>query len=257
MVIKIVICGALGKMGADIAEVVLSDNDFKLSGAIEAPDHPGQGNILGNITITPRLEDVISNADVIVDFTTPGATITHISTCSLAGKPAVIGTTGFTYSQWHEIEKASEKIPLLLSPNMSRGINLLFSVVSDVARALNDFDIEITEIHHNMKKDTPSGTAARIAEKITKVRKDTLLLYGREGETGPRTKNEIGIHSLRGGDVVGEHTVIFAGDGERFEITHRAHSRRAFVRGTLAAVKYIVSKPAGLYSMEDVLEHKE
>ncbi|MCD6380232.1 4-hydroxy-tetrahydrodipicolinate reductase [bacterium] len=255
--INTVICGALGKMGSDIAEEILSSNEYRLSGAIETPEHQEQGNNLGEITITSRLEDIISQADVIIDFTTPGASLSHIKICALAGKPAVVGTTGFTSSQRQEIEKASEKIPLLVSPNMSSGINLMFRVVADVARSLSNFDIEITEIHHNRKKDAPSGTAARIAEKIMKVRKESHIVYGREGTTGPRKKNEIGIHSLRGGDVIGEHTVIFAGDGERFEITHRAHSRRAFVHGALAAAKYIITKPPGLYSMEDLLKFEE
>ncbi len=255
--INIVICGALGKMGADIVREVLSCSEFKLSGAVEASGLPGRGSGLGGIAISSRLEDVISKADVVIDFTTPEASIAHIKICALAGKPAVVGTTGFTPSQRQEIKKASEKIPLLVSPNMSSGMNLMFRVVAEAARILKDFDIEIAEIHHNRKKDAPSGTAVRIAEKIMEGKEGAHLVYGREGAAGPRNKNEICIHSLRGGDVAGEHTVIFAGDGERFEISHKAHSRRAFVHGTLAAAKFIVSKAPGLYSMEDLLKFEE
>ena len=255
--INTVICGALGKMGADIAKEVLGRGEFTISGAIEASGLPGQGSDLGTITISSRLEDVISNADVVIDFTTPDASISHIKICALAGKPAVVGTTGFSSSQLQEIKKAAEKIPLLVSPNMSYGINLMFKVVTDVARILKYSDIEISEIHHSSKKDAPSGTAVRIAEKIMEVKEGSHLIYGREGATGPRNKNEICIHSFRGGDVIGEHTVIFAGDGERFEISHKAHSRRAFVHGTLAAAKFIISKAPGLYSMEDLLGLEE
>ncbi len=240
-------------MGAEITEELTASREFKLSGAVEAPGHPGLGKKLGGISVTSSLEDIISNADAVVDFTAPAAALAHTEACVNAGKPIVIGTTGFSSSQREHIEKASDNIPLLLSPNMSSGINLMLRLAAEAARCLSDFDIEITEIHHNRKKDAPSGTAAVIAEKLKKIRGGSRLVYGREGEAGPRSKKEIGIHSLRGGDVTGEHSVIFSGAGERFEITHRAHSRRAFVSGTLSAVKYIVSKPPGLYSMEDML----
>jgi 4-hydroxy-tetrahydrodipicolinate reductase len=136
---------------------------------------------------------------------------------------------------------------------MSAGVNLLFKVVQEVTRTLPDFDVEIVEIHHKRKKDSPSGTAARIAECIERVKKDVRPIHGREGATGPRNPRELGLHSIRGGDVVGEHTVIFAGEGERFELTHRAHSRRTFAQGTLRAIHYIVGRKPGLYSMADVL----
>ncbi|MDZ7860519.1 MAG: 4-hydroxy-tetrahydrodipicolinate reductase [Candidatus Krumholzibacteriota bacterium] len=254
--INTIICGALGKMGAEITGELTASREFKLSGAVEAPGHPGLGKKLGGISVTSSLEDIISNTDAVIDFTAPSAALVHTEACLLAGKPIVIGTTGFTLSQREQIEKASDNIPVLLSPNMSSGINLMLRLAAQAARSLSGFDIEITEIHHNRKKDAPSGTAANIAEKLKKIRKGSRLVYGREGEAGPRNKNEIGIHSLRGGDVTGEHSVIFSGPGERFEITHRAHSRRAFVSGTLSAVKYIVSKPPGLYSMEDLFELK-
>jgi 4-hydroxy-tetrahydrodipicolinate reductase len=155
-----------------------------------------------------------------------------------------------------QIERArelSKRIPVLLSPNMSSGVNLLFRIVEEVTKALPDFDIEIAEFHHRRKKDAPSGTAARIAEIVREIRSGSSLVHGREGMVGQRTDAEIGMHSLRGGDVVGEHTVVFAGEGERFELNHKAHSRLTFAMGTLRAIRFIAGKPPGFYSMSDVL----
>ena len=169
------------------------------------------------------------------------------------GVAAVVGTTGLSDSQLEAAGEAGSEIPLLIAPNMSLGVNLMFRTVEEVARALKDFDPEIVEIHHNRKKDSPSGTAVRLAEALERARPGLERVHGREGMIGARKANEIGIHSLRGGDVVGEHTVIFSGEGERFEITHRAHSRRTFARGAIRAVRFLAGKPAGLYSMSDVL----
>jgi 4-hydroxy-tetrahydrodipicolinate reductase len=248
--IKIILCGALGRMGRALADEIECEDDLELSGGVEAPGR--NGSMLG-IDVTPSLEEVLPRGDVVVDFTNPRAALSHIGACAAAGKPVVVGTTGFSAEQLAEAHKAALDVPLLISPNMSAGVNLMFAVVEDVARALIDFDAEIIEIHHNRKKDSPSGTAARLAEAIERTRSGSTRVHGRSGILGPRAKEELGIHSLRGGDVVGEHTVIFAGEGERFEITHRAHSRRTFARGTIRAIRFIVGKPAGLYSMADVL----
>jgi 4-hydroxy-tetrahydrodipicolinate reductase len=251
--IKVIVCGALGKMGRTVVDEIAGDAELALSGAVEAPGHPGLGTSIGNVTVTADFEKAVQSGSVVVDFTNPKAALAHIEWSAAAGLPAVVGTTGFTPEELALAKKAAAKIPLIVSPNMSAGVNLMFKVVENVARALPDFDPEIVEIHHNKKKDSPSGTAARLAEAIGKVRPSSQLVHGREGIVGARKAEEIGMHSLRGGDVVGEHTVIFAGEGERFEITHRAHSRRTFARGTLRAIHFIHRKKPGFYTMADVL----
>ncbi|MBN1164836.1 MAG: 4-hydroxy-tetrahydrodipicolinate reductase [Candidatus Krumholzibacteriota bacterium] len=251
--IKIVITGAGGRMGGIVAEEIAREEGLELVGAVVAPRHAAVGSVFHGINIVSDLREVLSPADVIVDFTSPEASLRFIAACAQAGRAMVIGTTGFSAPQIETIRGFSEKIPVLLSPNMSAGTNLLFKLVEEVTRALEGFDIEIMEIHHNRKKDSPSGTASRLAEAVQKVRPGTTLIPGREGSIGPRPKEEIGIFSLRGGDVVGEHTVIFAGEGERLELTHRAHSRLTFARGTLRAISFIHGRAPGLYSMTDVL----
>ena len=248
--IRIVICGALGRMGRTVAAEIEGEKDLELAGAVEAPGV--SGDLLG-LPVTSSLEEVLGNCDVVVDFTNPEAALEHIGQCAGAGVAAVVGTTGLSDSQLEAAGAAGSEIPLLIAPNMSLGVNLMFRTVEEVARALKDFDPEIVEIHHNRKKDSPSGTAVRLAEALERARPGLERVHGREGMIGARKANEIGIHSLRGGDVVGEHTVIFAGEGERFEITHRAHSRRTFARGAIRAVRFLAGKPAGLYSMSDVL----
>jgi 4-hydroxy-tetrahydrodipicolinate reductase len=248
--IRIVICGALGRMGRAVAEEIVGEKGLELAGAVEAPGV--QGSLLG-VTVTESLADALGVCDVVVDFTNPDAALEHIMAGADAGVPLVVGTTGFSEVQLEAARSAASSVPLLITPNMSVGVNLMFSTVEEVARTLRDFDAEIVEVHHNRKKDSPSGTAARLAEVIERGRPGLKRIHGRQGILGARKAHELGIHSLRGGDVVGEHTVIFAGEGERFEITHRAHSRRTFARGAIRAVRFIVGKPAGLYSMADVL----
>jgi 4-hydroxy-tetrahydrodipicolinate reductase len=251
--IETIVCGALGKMGKAVAEEISCESDLKLAGAVEAPGHPGTGSSLFGVKVSSNLKEVLSTGDVVVDFTNPQAAISHILDCAEARKRVVVGTTGLSPEQLDQARKATDKIPILISPNMSLGVNLLFKIVEGVASALPDFDVEIVEIHHNRKKDSPSGTAARLAEVLDRVRPETQHVHGRKGLVGPRKPDEIGVHSLRGGDVVGEHTVIFAGEGERFELTHRAHSRRTFARGALRAIRFIIDKEPGLYTMSDVL----
>jgi 4-hydroxy-tetrahydrodipicolinate reductase len=251
--IKVVVCGALGKMGRAVVDEIASDAGLSLAGAIEAAGNAGLGTKLAGVEVTADLAKALGACDVVVDFTNPKSALEHIAQSAVAGRAAIVGTTGFTADELALAKKAAGRIPLIISPNMSAGVNLMFRIVEDVARALGDFDAEIVEIHHNKKKDSPSGTAARLADAIAKARPGSAVVHGREGLVGARKSGEIGMHSLRGGDVTGEHTVIFAGEGERFELTHRAHSRRTFARGTIRAIRFIDGKKPGLYTMADVL----
>lgn len=250
---KVILAGALGRMGRMVADEIAAADDIELAAAVEAPGHPGIGTALLGVKVSDSVADALNAGDLLVDFTTPDAALANILAGADAGTAIVVGTTGFSGEQLAAAREAAESIPLLISPNMSLGVNLLFKVVGDVARALPDFDVEVVEIHHNRKKDSPSGTAAKIGDILVRARGDARLVHGREGIVGPRAAEEIGMHSLRGGDVTGEHTVIFAGEGERFELTHRAHSRRTFARGTIRAIRFMKDRGAGLYTMADVL----
>ncbi|MCD6320356.1 MAG: 4-hydroxy-tetrahydrodipicolinate reductase, partial [Candidatus Desulfofervidaceae bacterium] len=210
------------------------------------------------IKVVGDLETIISEADVIIDFTYHSASLNHFKIAQKYNKPIVIGTTGFTPEEMAEIKGMAESVKCVLSPNMSVGVNLLFKLVPQVAKVLGEeYDIEIVEMHHRMKKDAPSGTAMKLAQLVAETMERDLEkvgVYGRKGLVGERKKEEIGVLSLRGGDVVGEHTVYFAGLGERIEITHRASSRETFARGALRAAKWIVKQEKnGIYDMLDVL----
>lgn len=251
--IKVVVCGALGKMGRTVVDEIAGEAGLALAGLVEAPGSAGLGSKIAGVEVTADLAKALGACDVVVDFTNPASAIEHVAQSAAAGRAAIVGTTGFAPDELALAKKAAGLIPLIISPNMSAGVNLMFKVVEDVARALGDFDAEIVEIHHNRKKDSPSGTAAKLADAIAKARPGSTVVHGREGLVGPRKSGEIGMHSLRGGDVTGEHTVIFAGEGERFELTHRAHSRRTFARGTIKAIRFIHGRKPGLYTMDDVL----
>ncbi len=259
--IKVIVCGARGRMGQEVVSMILKEKGWQLIGAVESPAHPEIGvEICKGLRVTSSLQDVLQKDAVIIEFTTPSATLEHVRVARENHIPCVIGTTGFKNSEIEEIKKASCSIPILLSPNMGRGINLLFALVEKIARILPDFDKEIVEAHHNLKKDAPSGTAYRIAQILAEVEgKDLsqLAVHGRKGMVGRRKRNEIGIHSIRGGSIVGDHTVIFAGEGERLEITHRAESRKIFARGALLAAKFIADKEPGLYDLQDALGIKK
>ncbi|RJP18574.1 MAG: 4-hydroxy-tetrahydrodipicolinate reductase [Candidatus Abyssobacteria bacterium SURF_5] len=258
--------GAMGRMGRRIIELAGTDKDLVVTAGIEYPGHPAVGQPLGTLfgnanlqgKLAGTLHKVINDIDCIIAFATPEATLDCIRDAHADRKPMVVGTTGFTPEQIEEIKRLSQHIPCVMSANMSIGINILLSLSAQVARVLHDdFDIEIVEAHHNQKKDAPSGTAIMLAEAIAKTTNRTLsanAAYGRYGITGPRRAKEIGIHAVRGGDIVGDHTILFAGQGERIEITHRAHSRDNFARGALLAAKFVVRQPAGLYTMQDVLK---
>ncbi len=261
----IAVCGAAGKMGKRIIALAHENSNFQVVGAIESPDHPALGKDAGeiagigplNVRILPTCEDVIDIAEVIIDFSSPAASLRNIEVCADRGKTIVVGTTGFTPEQKVKIAAIGPKTRCLVSPNMSRGVNLLFRLAAQTARILgSEYDVEIVEAHHNMKKDAPSGTAQRLAEEIAVALQRDLeqnAVYGRKGLIGQRSREEIGIMAVRGGDIVGEHTVMFVTGGERIELVHRAHSRDAFARGALHAALWLVKQPNGLYDMQDVL----
>lgn len=251
--IKAVVSGACGRMGAGIIERISQDENIELSGALEADGHPGLGNKVHGVEVVSDIW-AVSDWDVLVEFATPEAALSHLP--AAAGKRVVVGATGFSAAQLESMREFSKDTALLFSPNMSIGVNILLKIAAEAARALGaDFDMEIIEAHHNRKKDAPSGTAARIADVVAAARGLDLEekgVYGRRG-LKERVPGEIGIHAVRGGTVTGEHTVLFSGDSERLEITHRAENRDIFVLGTLRAVKFIAKAPPGLYSMEDVI----
>lgn len=263
--VRLVVAGAAGKMGSRIAALTKDYSDLKLVGAFERKDHEAvgkdAGEIIGvgkmDIILHDNLNEIIDNADVVVSFTSPEASLEHLSIASQNKKAVVIGTTGFSKEGLQSIKDLSQNVPVVLAPNMSVGVNLLFKILKDVARTLGeDFDIEIIESHHRLKKDAPSGTAIKMAQVIAEAinrNLDEVAVYARKGMIGERTKKEIGIQTIRAGDIVGEHTILFGGLGERIEITHKASSRDTFARGALKAAMWIHNKPAGLYDMMDVL----
>jgi 4-hydroxy-tetrahydrodipicolinate reductase len=265
--IKAVVTGAAGRMGSRIINVLSTSEGIRLSGAVERKGHPlvGQdscgpaglpsGGVL--TVITDDLAAALKAGDVLIDFTFPEASLEHIKVCAELGRPLVIGSTGFSKDQLGEIGGFVQKVPCVLSPNMSIGVNLCFKVLEEIAKTIGeDYDMEIVEAHHRMKKDAPSGTAMKMAQVIAQAVNRNLEevgVYARKGMIGERTKKEIGIQTLRAGDIVGEHTVMFAGKGERIELTHRAHSRDTFAAGAVRAAKWVVGKKPGLYDMQDVL----
>jgi 4-hydroxy-tetrahydrodipicolinate reductase len=213
--------------------------------------------IVAGLDLGDEIAKEIQNCDVVVDFSHPNASSALSQACGDAKRPAVVGTTGHSKEERTAIEALSQSVPVVLSPNFSVGVNALFWLTRKASEMLgDDFDLEITEMHHRLKKDAPSGTAKKLAEILCEVRDLDYaknVRHGREGLIGERTGKEIGVHSIRGGDVVGDHTVTFAGRGERLELSHKAASRETFALGALRAARWIVGKPPGLYSMEDVL----
>jgi 4-hydroxy-tetrahydrodipicolinate reductase len=264
-VINIAVTGAAGRMGKMIIGAVSGDDLLKLTGAAEVTGNPAVGTDAGTgvgagelgVKITDDIKAAIEGADVLIDFSTPESTLKAVAAAAEVKVAFVTGTTGIDDAGTAEIEKHSKSIPIVIAPNMSMGVTLLFKLAGEVAGLLgDDFDVEIVEAHHNQKVDAPSGTAKRLFEIIAKALKrdaKEVGVYGREGAVGKRTGKEIGVFAVRAGDIVGEHTVIFGGIGERLELVHKAHSRMTFVKGALRAVKWIKGKPPGLYNMNDVL----
>lgn len=253
--IKTIVVGAGGRMGKVVSDLVSRQVDMAIAGGVEVKSHPEIGRSWGCGTIVSDLQEIIETADTVVEFAQPAATVKNLETAARFGKPYIIGTTGFSDQQRAEIRKLSSRVPVVSSPNFSIGVNLLFRLAGDAAMRLGpEFDAEVVEIHHNKKKDAPSGTAMKLAEILKSIKNAQRIVHGRKGRPGERSKDEIGVLSVRAGDVVGEHTVIFAQEGERVELVHRATSRFAFAQGVIRAIRFVVGKPARLYGIEDVLE---
>ncbi len=257
--VKVIICGAKGRMGQILISLLQKRKEFLLIEAIERENHPDLGKeVIEGIKLSSNLIEM-EKADMVIDFTTPQSTLSHISICQKKKVPIVIGTTGFKKEEIKKIEEISKEIPIFISPNMSLGANLLFKLTEETSKRLgSEFQAEIVEMHHKRKKDAPSGTALRLGEIIAQARGmslENVATWGRKGMTGERRDEEIGIHSIRAGEIVGEHMVIFAGPFERLELIHRANSREAFAYGALAAGLFLKEKPPGLYTMEDLLSN--
>jgi len=263
--IKAIVTGAGGRMGGRIISLISQRSDIELAGAAERPGHPAVGRDAGEtqgigrtgVTIGDSLAGCIGRGDVVIDFTAHDVSLGHLEIAAAAGKAIVIGSTGFTASEMTRARELAPQVRCVLTPNMSVGVNVLLKVLADVAAILGkDYDVEIVEAHHNLKKDAPSGTALKMAQVIAESLGrdlDREGVYGRRGMVGERTKTEIGIHSVRAGDIVGEHTVIFGSMGERLEFIHRAQSRDNFARGAIRAACWLVGRENGLYDMQDVL----
>jgi 4-hydroxy-tetrahydrodipicolinate reductase len=263
--VKTIVNGAAGRMGSRIIALIQETDGISLSGAIERKGHQAVGKDAGEaamwgkvgISITDNLSKIIDDSEVVIEFTMPKSTIENLRIASVRKTPFVIGTTGFSNDELEEVKGLTKTIPCVMAPNMSVGVNLVFKTIADIARILgDDYDIEIVEAHHRFKKDAPSGTAIKMAEVIAEALNRNLNevgIYARHGIIGERKKREIGIQTVRAGDIVGEHTVIFGGMGERIEVTHRAHTRDNFARGAIRAAKWVVKQKPGLYNMMDVL----
>lgn len=263
--IRVIVDGACGRMGKMITQGVTQQTDMQVVGAIEFSDHPQLGQDVGEVAgigrigvlVSSDLPALLDEGDVVIEFTTPSATTEHLENVVDAGKTMVIATTGYTEEERAQVEELAMHIPCVMAPNMSVGVNILLQAIQFVAKALgDDYDVEVIESHHNQKVDSPSGTALRIAEVLAETLDRNLPeagIYGRHGIVGTRPNKEIGIHAIRGGDIVGDHTVLFAGVGERLEITHRSQSRESFARGAIRAARWVVNAPKGLHDIHEVL----
>src|SRR5256886_9389786 len=263
--IEVVVAGAAGRMGNRVIACLREAPGLRLAAALEAPGHAALGRDAGELAGLGRLGVAVgaepgaalTRERVLVEVSVPDASVEHLRLVARAGGRAVIGTTGFSPAERHEIADLAKHAAILVSPSSSVALNVALTLLGPMAKALgDDYDVEITEIHHRFKKDAPSGTALAMADVVAAALGRDLAkagVYGRQGLTGERTQTEIGVMSLRSGDVVGEHTVSFGTLGERLELTHRAHSRDTFARGALRAARWIAGRSAGLYSMQDVL----
>jgi 4-hydroxy-tetrahydrodipicolinate reductase len=262
--LQVAIAGSAGRMGRALLEAVFQSPDLRLHAALERPDSPllgkDAGELLGapcGVRISADVDAAIVGAHVLVDFTRPEGTMGHLAACARRGVKMVIGTTGLSAEQKAIIAGTAERLAVVQAPNMSVGVTLLLQLLDTAARVLHEgYDIEIIEAHHRHKVDAPSGTALRMGEVIAAALGRDLgqvAVYGREGVTGERTPSTIGFATVRGGDIVGDHTALFAGTGERIEITHKASSRATFAVGALRAARFLADKPRGLFDMRDVL----
>ena len=263
--IRVIISGCCGRMGQRLVALTLQAGDLIVAGAVESQAQDCLGRDVGEcagigpvgVVIGARLDAVAARGDCLIEFSTPQATASHAEIAARLRCPMVIGTTGLSEGETRRIRRASRSIPILLSPNMSVGVNVLFRLAAEAAKTLGDgYDVEIVETHHAGKKDAPSGTATRLADVVARARARELrrvAVYGRRGMQPRVSHHEIGIHAVRAGDVVGDHQLTFATAGERLELTHRASSRDTFALGALRAARFIVSRRPGLYDMRDVL----
>jgi len=263
--IRVAIAGAGGRMGRALVEAVTETDGLVLGVATEQPGSPLVGSDAGviagvgelGVAISDSLSHLVEAFDVVIDFTGPAATIAHLGTCHVAGKHMVIGTTGLDDDQRRQIAEAANDIGIVFAPNMSVGVNLCFKLLEIAAQVLGDnVDIEVIEAHHRHKVDAPSGTALRMGEVVAETLGRDLkecAVYGREGHTGERGRKTIGFETIRAGDIVGEHTVMFADIGERVEITHKASSRMTFAKGAARAARWVFDQEKGLFDMQDVL----
>jgi 4-hydroxy-tetrahydrodipicolinate reductase len=261
---RVAVAGASGRMGHMLIEAIRSAPDCVLAGALDMPSSPAIGNdaaaFLGHASGVPVTADLargLDHAEVLIDFTRPEGTLAHLKVCRERGVKMVIGTTGFTDAQKAEIAEAAKDIAIVMAPNMSVGVNVTLKLLEMAARALSTgYDIEVIEAHHRHKVDAPSGTALKMGEVIAAALGRDLkecAVYAREGVTGERDPSTIGFSAIRGGDIVGDHTVLFAGTGERIEITHKSASRATYAQGSLRAVRFLAGQDKGLFDMFDVL----
>ena len=265
MVMRIAVTGSAGRMGKTLIQMLSSAEDLTLGAAFERPESPALGVDAGlhagvgalGVTVSADVAAALDDFDLLIDFSVPDATLALLPLLTGAAKKLVIGTTGFDAGGEAAISAAADRIPILKAPNMSMGVNVVFRLIEIAARALGDeVDVEVIEAHHRDKIDAPSGTAMRMGEILAETLGRNLrtdAVYGRQGVTGPRDRKTIGFATIRGGDIVGEHTVLYAGAGERIEITHRAQSRVNFAQGALRAARFLEGKAPGLYDMQDVL----
>lgn len=262
--LRVVITGVTGRMGQLLVRLLRDTDGYALVGGTEKPGSAAVGLDVGlachlgmlEVACVDALEKALDGADVVIDFTTPEASLRHAAVCAERKVPLVVGSTGFSAEAKAAMTEPAREVPIVMSPNMSIGVNLVIELAAQLATRLGpDFDIDVLEAHHRHKKDAPSGTALRLAEELAKalLRRPEEIRTTRTGAIGERRREEIGVQTLRGGDVVGEHTVYFFGDGERIELTHRATSREQFGRGALRAARWVKGKAPGLYGMNDVL----
>jgi 4-hydroxy-tetrahydrodipicolinate reductase len=261
---QIAVAGASGRMGQMLIEAIRASDDCRLTGALDLATSPAIGQDAGaaigqptGVLITHDLRAGLAHSQVLIDFTRPEGTLEHLKVCRELGVAMVIGTTGFTEAQKAEIDAAAQDIAIMMAPNMSVGVNVTLKLLEMAAKALSTgYDIEIIEAHHRHKVDAPSGTALKMGEVIADALGRDLkdcAVYAREGVTGERDPSSIGFATIRGGDIVGDHTVLFAGTGERIEISHKSSSRATYAQGSLRAVRFLADKKAGLFTMFDVL----
>jgi 4-hydroxy-tetrahydrodipicolinate reductase len=251
---RVVVVGAGGRMGGEVCRLLAGQADIELVGGVEAAGHRLVGSELGKTRVVTDLARIIDQTDIVVDFSAPAAVVADALVAAGAGKAFVSGVTGLLENQTEALCDCARRIPVVHAANFSLGVSALCRLVAEAARLLGPgFDVEIVETHHRKKQDAPSGTAARLVQVVKRSAGRHRTVYGREGMVGAKPVDEIGVSSIRTGDVVGDHTVIFGGEGERLELTHRATSRLAFACGVLAAIRFVKDRKPGFYSMDDVL----